>query len=120
MSGISRMAAGEPPRRSPVTRARVHRRVTALVISACCALALPSLAGAHSFLIRSIPEAGSRLGPSPRELVLHFSEPFVRSSERVSVRRVGGAKLQLVRPTGGGTVVRQPLPGRLRGVFVVT
>lgn len=102
------------------TRARARRTVVALVASATLALALPPLAGAHSFLIRSTPQAGARLASSPSGLVLYFSEPYVRSSERVSIRHADGGDLKLSPATGSGTVVRQPLPARLKGAFVVS
>jgi len=51
---------------------------------------------------------------------LYFSEGFVRSSERVSVRRIGGGTLTLPAPQSGAAVIHQPLPPRLHGVFVVS
>jgi copper transport protein len=81
---------------------------------------LPASADAHAFLIRSDPQAGSRLASSPHTLTLYFSEPFVRGSERIGIRRVGGAVLELAAGEGDGAVIRQPLPTGLRGVFVVS
>jgi len=58
------------------------------------------------------------LTKGPTALTLYFSEPFVDGSERVSVRRVGGANVELSAPTSESARVRQPLPA-LRGVYVV-
>src|SRR5437588_4807200 len=104
-------------------RARLHlklARLGALVVVTLLAALLPASAGAHSFLVRSDPQAGSRLTSSPRTLTLYYSEAFVRGSERVGIRRVGGGSIALAAPASVGAVIRQPLPPRLRGVFVVS
>lgn len=103
-------------------RSRLHLKPTLGAVAAVAVLAvlLPATAQAHSFLIRSDPQAGSRLASSPRTLTLYYSEPFVGGSERVSLCRVGGAPLQLVPPSSAGALIRQPLPPRLRGIFVVS
>src|SRR5712691_11694341 len=97
--------------------ARLAAAVAAVITLAAVA---PAVADAHSFLIRSTSSAGARLGSSPRSVTLYFSEPYVRSSERVTLRQVGGSKLKLTAPQGRGTVIHQPLPAKLRGVFVVS
>lgn len=105
-----------PSRRQPQ-----RRRVAALVAAGfVLAVMLPAAAQAHSFLIRSTPEAGARLARSPQTLTLYFSEPFVRSSERIRIRRLGAGTPTLSAPTSSGAVVRQALPPRLRGIFVVS
>lgn len=83
------------------------------------ALARPPAARAHAFLVRSIPDAGARLANAPSALSLFFSEPFVGGSERITIRREGGDLLTLARPSSNGTVVRQPLSSKLKGIFVV-
>lgn len=90
---------------------------TALVAS--LALALPEGASAHAYLVRSTPEAGARLDRSPATLLLYFSEPFVRDSERISLRRPGGETIAAPPSVRRGTVVRQPLPAPRDGVIVV-
>lgn len=96
-------------------------RLVLILAAALAAGALPATASAHAFLIRSSPQPRSRLASSPRTLTMYFSEPFVRGSERVSIQRIGGGALALAAPrAGAGAVIRQPLPPRLRGVFVVS
>lgn len=98
---------------------QLRRAVIALAAAASVALAASPPADAHSFLIRSDPAAGARLAKSPPALTLYFSEPFVGASEQVTLRRVGDATLKLPQPTSSGATVRQPLPARLHGVYVV-
>jgi len=92
--------------------------VAALLVVA--ALSTPTLASAHSFLIRSDPAAGARLAQSPPLMTMYFSEAFVAGSEHVSVTRSGGAALTLQAPQAKGSVIRQVLPPHLRGVYVVS
>ncbi|MGH2801195.1 MAG: copper resistance protein CopC, partial [Thermoleophilaceae bacterium] len=86
--------------------------------SALVALVQPDAAQAHAFLVRSEPEAGSRLATAPDAIVFHFTESFVPASERI-VLRDGADVVETRPPTRKGTVLRQPLPSGLRGVFVV-
>ncbi len=79
----------------------------------------PAAASAHAFLIQSEPAAGSRLAAAPAQLVLRFSEPFVSSSAHVSIRGADATAVGLPALSVQGVLVRQPLPARLRGVFVV-
>lgn len=97
----------------------LRRALVAGAAAAFVALAVSAPAEAHSFLIRSDPAAGARLTKGPAALTLYFSEPFVRGSEQVSLRRVGGADVELPAATSESALVRQPLPARLRGVYVV-
>ena len=90
------------------------------VALAALALVLPAAAQAHAFLIRSDPTAGARLERTPTDLTLFFSEPFVRSSERVTIRRADGRQVALAAPKARGAVIQQRLPQDLRGVFVVS
>lgn len=104
-------------------RSRLHpkpARLGALAAAVVVAALLPARADAHAFLIRSDPAAGSRLAASPRTLTLFYSESVARGSERLSIRRIGGATLALRSPSSAGAVIRQPLPPGLRGVFVVS
>jgi len=77
-------------------------------------------ASAHSFLIRSQPEAGSRVPEAPRTLTLDFSEPFVAGSQRVHILRSDGHAVALPPSRRAGSVVDQRLPANLRGVFIVS
>src|SRR5712692_3535946 len=96
------------------------RRAAVIAAVALIALAAATRASAHSFLIRSEPPAGARLAKAPPTLTLYFSEPFVRGSERVTLRRVAGEALKLPLPTSSGASIGQPLPKNLRGVYVVS
>ena len=98
---------------------RLQRCALVAAVLAAAALSTSGAAWAHSFLIRSDPPAGSRLLRSPAQLTMGFSEPFVRGSERVRIRQIGGSELKLSAAESNGATLRQPLP-RLRGVYVVS
>src|SRR5712691_3487758 len=106
----------QPPRPSP----SVARLITAVGTMAVLAAVLPAAASAHSFLIRSTAAAGARLADSPATLTLDFSEPYVRGSERITIRPPGGSPLTLPAPNGRASFIRQPLPSKLHGVLVVS
>lgn len=100
---------------------RVGRRLTAgLIGGALLFLAFASAASAHALLVRSSPEPGARLASAPGTMVLNFSEPIVAGSQRVQIRSANGHAVALGRSHGAGTVVDQPLPASLRGIFVVS
>jgi copper transport protein len=80
---------------------------------------LPATASAHAFLIRSQPQAGSRLAQAPSTMALFFSERFVRGSQQVTIHRASGETIKLPASRAAGTMIEQPLPAKLRGVFVV-
>ncbi len=81
---------------------------------------LPATASAHAFLIRSQPQAGSRLARAPSTMALYFSERFVRGSQQVTLGRANGAAIKLPASRAAGAVIEQPLPANLRGVFIVS
>src|SRR5205823_3893926 len=111
------------PGRRLLLRGRHHlklARLGVLVAVGAFAMLLPASASAHAFLIRSNPQAGARLASSPRTMTLYYSEAVARGSERVSIRLVGGATLNLAAPQVADAVIRQSLPPRLHGVFVVS
>ncbi len=81
---------------------------------------LPATASAHAFLIRSQPQAGSRLARAPSTMALYFSEQFVGGSQQVTLRRANGAAIKLPASRAAGAVIEQPLPAKLRGVFIVS
>src|SRR5438876_8964571 len=103
-----------------VTFLRLGRCALVAALAAVASLSAPGAASAHSFLIRSDPAAGSRLLRSPAVLTMYFSEPFVRGSERVTIHRVGGGELTLASPQSAAATIRQAVPPRLRGVYVVS
>jgi copper transport protein len=102
------------------TSSRSFRILSIAALLAVVALALPAIAVAHSFLIRSDPAAGARLTKSPPLVSMYFSEPFVGGSEHVSITRSGGGALAVSAPQVRASGIRQPLPARLSGVYVVT
>src|SRR5712691_341193 len=99
---------------------RPVRMLSVAPLLVVAALSTPTLASAHSFLIRSDPGAGARLAQSPSLMTMYFSEPFVAGSEHVSVTRSGEAALTLPPPQAKGSAIRQVLPPQLRGVYVVS
>src|SRR5712691_2734284 len=99
---------------------RLRRAAAAVAAVALVGLVAAAPAGAHAFLIRSDPAGGARLVTAPATLSLYFSEPFVRASEHVTLRRVGGESVKLPSPTSSAAIVHQPLPTSLRGVYVVS
>lgn len=122
---MAQLRARRPPSRLPrpvgvMPNLDRLRRFFTLALTAVAVCVVPAAAQAHSFLIRSQPEAGTRLAKAPALLELYFSEPFVRGSQRMSIRRPNGERIKLSRPSGHGAVVAQPLPRDLRGVFIVS
>lgn len=114
----ARFANTTPAARSLLCRQVVRLVASMLMLGAAAAVA-PVAASAHAFLIRSTPPAGARLAQTPPTLRLYFTEPFVRSSQRISLRRPGGPALKLPPPTASGAIVHQRLP-KLSGAYVVT
>jgi copper transport protein len=97
-----------------------RRRVALLGASALVACLLPAAASAHAYLVGSDPPAGARLASSPARVVLRFNEDFVRGSARVSLRSTDGTEVALGAPVERGATIVQPLPARLRGIFLLT
>lgn len=96
-----------------------RRLASSILLFLAATLALPASSLAHTYLVRSEPEAGERLQSAPRELKLFFSEPFVGGSERVAVRLSGGEKLRLAAPVRRDTVVSQALPPAKNEIMIV-
>ena len=99
---------------------RLRRLATIAAVAVVAVFVLPAAAQAHSFLIRSQPEAGARLAKAPAAMQLYFSEAFVRGSERVTLRRPDGEQIKLATATSQGAMIAQSLPRNLRGVFIVS
>lgn len=93
----------------------------ALGLAIVAIIALPPVAGAHAFLVRTTPRAGERLGMSPQVVRLRFSEP-VAGGEQVAVRLAGGEAIPVTTPRlrQGGAVVEAPLPPLGDGVYIVS
>lgn len=103
----------------PARRSLAAAFASAAVAFGLLALTQPEPSRAHAFLVRSSPAPGARLATSPRALVFQFTEAFVPASDRIVVRRADGEVVEIGRPRQIGTVLRQPLPHSLKGVFVV-
>src|SRR5712691_2783320 len=103
-----------------LVRLHLQRASAALATVTVVALAGSAPAGAHSFLIRSDPAAGARLARAPATMTLYFSEPFVRGSQHVAIRRGGAETIALPASRAARSVIEQPLPPNLRGVFIVS
>jgi copper transport protein len=97
-----------------------RRRVALLAAAALVACLLPAAASAHAYLVGSDPPAGARLASSPARVVLRFNEDFVRGSARVALRSTDGTEVALGAPVERGATIVQPLPARLRGIFLLT
>src|SRR6266705_1832719 len=72
-------------------------RLGVLAAGFALALLLPAVAGAHAFLLRSEPAAGSELARAPRAVRLVFDEG-VRPVPGIEVVRNGGGPVLAGRP----------------------
>lgn len=122
--GGTRSATGRrapPTIASGMAHARGRRRRGALLaVVALVACVLPAVASAHAYLVGSDPPAGARLASSPPRIVLRFNEDFVPGSARVTLRKTDGTDVALPPPVARGSTIAQPLPGGLRGIFLLT
>ncbi len=105
-----------------MTKERLPRLCAVLGSVLLLALALPGTVSAHTFLVQSAPQAGQRLGASPRTLSLQFSEAVAARGARVTVTGADGhvAPLGPLATTEGGTALSAALPHLADGVYVVT
>jgi len=98
-----------------------HRRLLGMMVL-CVGLTLlaPSVAGAHAFLVRTVPQAGSRLAASPPVIDLQFSEAV--TGPEVNVKSIGGSRLAagLTSLLQGGQMVETILPPLGDGVYTVS
>ncbi len=103
-------------------KGRLSRLCAVLGSMLLLALALPGTVSAHTFLVQSSPQAGQRLGVSPRTLSLQFSEAVAARGAHMTVTGADGhvAPLGLLVTTGGGTDLSAALPHLADGVYVVT
>ena len=93
----------------------------ALCLGVAAILAPLPVVGAHSFLVRTTPRAGERLGASPQAIRLQFSEP-VAGGEQVAVKPAAGGVVPVAPPRRlqGGAVIEASLPPLGDGVYVVS
>ncbi len=92
-----------------------------LAIAAGCAvaaLAAPSAAGAHAFLVGATPTWGGEVGKTPHEIRLVFSENVVPQYARVTVAGPRGEDLG-GRPSVAGEVIEVPVRAREGGSYTV-
>ncbi|MGH9211511.1 MAG: copper resistance CopC/CopD family protein [Acidimicrobiales bacterium] len=76
-------------------------------------------AGAHTFLVRTVPAQGERLEVAPREVSLEFSEAFDARGASLTLT-VGGRREPLVAERSeGGRVLRADVATDRAGVYVV-
>ena len=88
------------------------RVLSCLVIAGLAALAIASVAAAHSLLLESTPAAGSTLTAAPRELRLRFNNRIEKPLSKVRLLDSRGAA-QTVELTRDGVPpdwLRAPLP----------
>lgn len=99
-----------------------NARLGVLAAGFVLALLLPAVAGAHAFLVRSGPPAGSELARAPRSVRLVFDEG-VRPASGIAVVRNGGGSVLAGRPfvpAGKPTEIVLPLRPHLeRGDYTV-
>ena len=94
-----------------------------IAVLALAAISIPILsapAGAHAFLVDTLPQAGARLVESPANLTLLFSERIVTGSGRVDVETSDGLAISIGDPNVSkeGTRLDAELPRLDRGVYV--
>jgi methionine-rich copper-binding protein CopC len=92
------------------------------LLLAFMALAAAPPAWAHAFLERAIPAVGSEVSPSPRELVLAFSEGVEPMFSSIELHNAQGVVVPIGKPAsapGDNRRVVTPLPGLPNGVYSV-
>ena len=79
-------------------------------------------AGAHAFLVNTIPRAGARFTDAPDQLALQFSEPVSLRSAQLGVRALNEGPLDVgeLRPGADGRNLLATLPPLKSGVYVVS
>ncbi len=105
-----------------MTKGRLLRLCAVLGSVLLLALALPRTVSAHTFLVQSAPQAGQRLGVSPRTVSLQFSEAVAAHGARVTVTGADGhvAPLGPFATTEGGTELSAAFPTLTSGVSATT
>jgi copper transport protein len=96
-----------------------RRRLVALAVALMAAASLAPSAAAHAFLDRSDPADGTRLGVSPGQLRLWFSEEVSPRFRLVRVLDEHGRSLGPVALSGEGRLVVADLPTLDKGKYSV-
>lgn len=78
------------------------RSLSAALIGAAAALAAPQFAHAHAMLDHSSPAVGSSVAPSPKEVVLWFTEKLEPAFSTIEVRGPGGMLVSAGKAQVGG------------------
>ncbi len=92
-----------------------------LVAGVWLALATPSVAAAHAYLVGSDPAGGAVVETAPDAVTLTFSEPVRPVAEHTFVRAPDGRRVDAGPPEADGTRLRIPLDGTgAVGSYLVT
>lgn len=104
---------------SSLTR-RVQSTALVLIAVAAAVTISASVAHAHTFLVRSSPDGGSRLRTSPDEVVLDFTE-VIDTGSTIDIERNDGQRVDVgsVGTDGDRTRLRASLPALDDGVYQV-
>lgn len=92
------------------------------MLTAALLVACAPAAEAHSFLVRTSPQAGERLAAPPSAITLRFSEPIVLGSPELAVRPIHGGRLAVgpARLEDNGLIVQAGLPRLEQGIYLVS
>ncbi len=92
------------------------RRTLAAAVLALAALVLPAAADAHASLQEATPREQSRLEQPPSEIRLRYDQSVTATPNSIVVLAAGGRRVSgVVNQEAGGTVIRAPLRGLVRG-----
>lgn len=94
--------------------------VFVLVGALASALLVPRVAEAHSFLVRSRPQPGARLGSSPAAITLQFSEAVAGGQVKISAANGASVALGPLQHLQNGLVLRAPLAPLNPDVYIVS
>lgn len=93
------------------------RRVTAVLVAALAALAIPIAASAHALLVSSAPAANAHLGTAPGVVVLEFSQTINTQLSSASVVDPSGHVWK--GEVDSGYEIRVPLATNVPGAYTV-
>ena len=93
------------------------RRVTAVLVAALAALAIPIAASAHAVLVSSAPAANAHLGTAPGVVVLEFSQTINTQLSSASVVDPSGHSWK--GEVDSGYEIRVPLATNVPGAYTV-
>src|SRR5439155_851264 len=98
-------------------RAWLSRALVAALAAGLGAALLPASALAHATLVSSSPSPGQRLGSTPGEVDLQFSEPVSSRLSTASVKTPDGRMYTAAVPSSGRLALR--LPTNVVGLYTV-